>query len=380
MENFGTWLALAQPGVSILIAALLALVWRFDTNLRHFMSVSAAFLFYGLGMVMQITLVPAHLPLNIMLSGVVYLSAAVALCHGLVALGGKRAPWLAFSALFALTLAIRAYYTFLEPDNATRVYALQFACAALLVVAGWRVRHFRKGLGSERLLYWLVMGFALSFILRALSTIEAGSQRYGYDTTLYWVVTQITFYGFGICLAVVFLMASASRALHIIRQASYLDPLTGINNRAGFRTLVRAALAGSTYYALIIMDIDHFKKVNDRYGHAVGDKVLVQLARLLSHGLRPDDVAARYGGEEFLIFLPQTDGRTALVVAERLRRSIEQMDLSSIAEGLSCTASFGVSQFDANHTVDQAYRKVDALLYSAKADGRNRIYGDASSS
>jgi diguanylate cyclase (GGDEF)-like protein len=168
-------------------------------------------------------------------------------------------------------------------------------------------------------------------------------------------------------------------ALAELRAAS--DALTGLpNRRAADETLKRmTAHAGRSLSPLsaVLLDLDHFKQVNDVHGHEQGDKALAAVAQILGSMLRASDFAARYGGEEFLVLLPDTDRATAADVAEKLRAAIAGAEVSNIG---SLTASFGVAALpdDAGES-EQLIRKADRALYTAKAAGRNRVATTADS-
>jgi diguanylate cyclase (GGDEF)-like protein len=127
--------------------------------------------------------------------------------------------------------------------------------------------------------------------------------------------------------------------------------------------------------SFVIMDIDHFKKVNDQYGHQQGDTVLVNVANLIRKHLRSYDVAARYGGEEFVAILPETPLDEAMVVADRIRAAIQQHTFANKLQTLKVTISMGVATYPAPglDTVDDIIRVADEALYRAKAEGRNRV-------
>lgn len=376
MENSEVLLALAHPGVAFLIGALLAVVARFEQKQGYFLFFAIAFVLYGAGVLMQIVLVPRPVSANITASGLLYLSAALLYCRGLFQLGERPVAWLALGAVCVLSIALRAYFTFADSDSTMRAGILQFSIFLMMAITCWRVRHLRRGLSYERLLFWLVIGFALSFIPRTLLLLGRDTTQYGYDGSLYWLSVQVTFYAFNVLIALVLLMVAAGRAVHLIRQASYLDPLTRTNNRTGFRIRMNASVADCDRYGLIILDIDYFKRVNDQYGHAVGDSVLKAVGELLNRKLRPQDIVARYGGEEFLIFLPDADAKGASIISTRLRKAIESLDLSMLAPDLALTASAGVTAFSADVPLEHAYQEVDALLYRAKAAGRNQVWND----
>jgi diguanylate cyclase (GGDEF)-like protein len=162
-------------------------------------------------------------------------------------------------------------------------------------------------------------------------------------------------------------------ALAELRAAS--DALTGLpNRRAADETLKRMAAHASrrvSPLAAILLDLDHFKQINDVHGHDMGDQALAAVGQILNSMLRTSDFAARYGGEEFLVLLPDTDRATAVHVAETVRCAIEQAAISHVG---TLTASFGVAAIpDDTGDSDQLIRKADRALYSAKAGGRNRV-------
>jgi diguanylate cyclase (GGDEF)-like protein len=122
----------------------------------------------------------------------------------------------------------------------------------------------------------------------------------------------------------------------------------------------------------VLLDIDHFKSVNDKYGHPVGDQVLVDVARLLAEGTREVDVVGRWGGEEFLIICPDTTFDGAMAAAEKLRELISNHSFSVVG---SKTASFGVATVRTNDTIPALMARADSALYLCKANGRNCVEG-----
>jgi diguanylate cyclase (GGDEF)-like protein len=157
------------------------------------------------------------------------------------------------------------------------------------------------------------------------------------------------------------------------------DPLTNIANRRHFMHSIEMEFARLERYkrpmSFIMLDVDHFKKVNDKHGHQAGDQVLVDVAGLLAESVRDTDVAARYGGEEFAILLPETDGSRAFIVAERCRKLIEKMETVFEENTIRVTASFGLVSLpdDRISTVHDIISVADENLYTSKREGRNRI-------
>ncbi len=155
---------------------------------------------------------------------------------------------------------------------------------------------------------------------------------------------------------------------------SSTDALTHVANRTQFNLLFEHSLyiaqREKTPLSLIFFDIDHFKAVNDTYGHLVGDDVLYHLANLAKNSLRKSDIVARWGGEEFIVILPNTSLKPASQLAEELREAIES-DEFAVVQHITC--SFGVSQFQESEEGEKLLLRLDELLYSAKENGRNRV-------
>lgn len=162
-----------------------------------------------------------------------------------------------------------------------------------------------------------------------------------------------------------------------LRIIAQVDRLTGALTRRGFVEQADREIVRSRRYdrpgALLMLDVDRFKSVNDTYGHATGDQVLHQIAKIAEVTLRPIDIFGRLGGEEFAVLLPETDRAEAVIVAERLREAIAHhpMQLPN-GETITVTASFGVAALDSSiATVPAWLERADAMLYTAKSGGRN---------
>ena len=163
------------------------------------------------------------------------------------------------------------------------------------------------------------------------------------------------------------------------RQEAATDPLTGLANRRAFDTALMHAAGGAmnsdTPLSLLLADVDHFKQVNDRWGHDTGDAVLRMVAHAISQAVRGRDTTARYGGEEFAVILPDTAREGAIVVAENIRQAVRHAGLAvpGQTDPVSVTISLGVSTYELGEKLTNMVAHADAALYRAKAAGRNRI-------
>lgn len=167
----------------------------------------------------------------------------------------------------------------------------------------------------------------------------------------------------------------AARERERLRTEAWTDPLTGLLNRRGwsaaFQKLAETAGLTGKATSVIMADIDHFKQVNDRYGHPAGDAVLQAVAENLRTGVRDSDILARYGGEEFVAALPGSTSEDAAAVAEKLRRRIAETVIETGGTRLNVTISLGIASLDPGESPDMAVARADAALYRAKGSGRN---------
>ncbi|MFO7706097.1 MAG: diguanylate cyclase [Halopseudomonas sp.] len=164
-----------------------------------------------------------------------------------------------------------------------------------------------------------------------------------------------------------------------LKKQAATDPLTKLYNRRFFFSeadyLLALAKTSRAPLSVMVIDIDHFKHVNDDHGHAIGDRVILKLARTLKHQSRTTDLVARFGGEEFVVLLPATDLALASLCAERIRAAVEALQFRVSESGLvRCTVSIGIAQIDVGQeSIEAALQRADKALYAAKHSGRNRV-------
>jgi diguanylate cyclase len=158
------------------------------------------------------------------------------------------------------------------------------------------------------------------------------------------------------------------------------DPLTGLTNRRGLSKSIEAAILSAEesklYPCVLMIDIDHFKKINDTFGHLLGDRAIKIVGKTLKSQIKGKDTAARYGGEEFCVLLPETELTHAVGVAENIRRAVENMRIrraSDNQEICRMTISIGVACFKFNESITSLIERADKALYQSKNDGRNRV-------
>ena len=250
---------------------------------------------------------------------------------------------------------------------------------------GWLILRSPRIQLSEFSLLLVAAVFALTWVITLAHTLVWGD---GGPYPAHWLyapdwLMPITSLGFAVLplsvASVVFAMIN-QRLNQQLRNRALSDDLTGALSRRGLRELGGRMLSlqanQPTSVAVLMMDVDHFKAVNELYGHPVGDDVLRQVTQLTRERLRDDALLARYGGEEFTVLLPVRGHLEASSVAERLRQTLANTPCETRSGPVSITVSIGVAFHQPDHTLEEAIEKADACLYQAKQAGRNRVVTD----
>jgi diguanylate cyclase (GGDEF)-like protein len=270
----------------------------------------------------------------------------------LVSLLRSDASRIAAAFLFCTVLFVSDLSTSVEM-NESQLYPL-----ALILLYRVRVRYLLQAACALTVLF-TVLGYALD------------PPADIWDGVTNRVFSIIVVLGTAICLTK---LSMYERRLLV---QSMTDPLTGLLNRRSYLDLsgkeeTRARRHGNPF-SVLMLDIDHFKKINDTYGHPVGDLAIKALAAVCSSALRPHDILARYGGEEFVLTLPHTPAEGARTVAERIREAVEQTTVSSENGVVRFTVSIGVSTYSNGESFDHIVERADKALYISKEGGRNRV-------
>lgn len=180
----------------------------------------------------------------------------------------------------------------------------------------------------------------------------------------------------GLLNAIVFPLRNAIRYRDAVT-AALADPLTGAGNRIALNNTLQREIELAKRYeqsmAVLMVDLDHFKCINENFGHTLGDKVLKQLVQTIKNEIRGSDIVFRHGGEEFVVLLTNTNQATALEVAERLRLSVNKMEMERDGKPVNASVSIGVSMLHPDDTVKRILERADFAMYNAKSEGRDQV-------
>lgn len=374
-------LALVVPGIVSVFGVAFLCAWLVDRNRTYLVLLAVACAAFALAATSVILAVPPDAGPNAVVSGFFYTAAVLAAAQGMLLRSERALPLIVIVAVLAASCLLLWYFYYIHRSLITRVYILNFGAGLILLTTALRLKHLSAGRLTDRVLFWTLLAFALQFFPRTLLTIGFSAPqggREGFANSSFWQAFQLSLavFGSGLCLAI--LAAAVADVIESLRSERDIDHLTGVLNRGGFEAAVSSSLRGHepTTASLILCDVDHFKSINDNFGHAAGDAVLREVGALLRRNARKGDVIGRLGGEEFAVFLPHAALPDAFACGERMRLAIAQTVFTPL-DRRWVTASFGVATTGQFSAWEELYTIADAQLYRAKRSGRNRtIAGD----
>ena len=292
-----------------------------------------------------------------------------------------RPPWprACLAGALAILLGLSIHLAWWQPDPTQRVALVFMVNGSLMLLSARAMFTAGLRLAPERYLFTLACGTQGLSLLTASLVLLLGQADLG-DSERFSVVLQHVVLGSIVVLvtrAFGVLMLANAHITAELRHFAERDPLTEIFNRRTFMILLDKAInlmqRMNSPLSVLALDLDHFKRINDNWGHGNGDLALRHFVRLASGRLRNEDVIGRIGGEEFLIFLPNTSLGDAAIVAERLRALIAAQPVAGTQGPIPLTVSIGVTLIAPGEPRDTTLQRVDEAMYRAKAKGRNRV-------
>lgn len=379
MDGIGLF-ALLNPAIGLVFTGVLLGVWRIHRNARHVLLMAGATAFFAVGMCTQLFVPASRFGWNTMLSCVAYLLCLGFFGQALRVRAGVRGALAGQVLLSVVIFALIAFFFYVDDDLRVRVYVLNIGAGVLMCHIGYGLLRAPGKRSIDWLLIALVMLIGLHFIPRTIWTvlIDQGNgalRLEAFRNSAFWSALNFALVILALILCLTFLAAVASDVIEGLRHERNRDPLASLLNRRAFEEEAQQRLSRfhTADVCLIFCDIDHFKSINDTFGHGVGDDVIRQVGEIIRHSLRKGDVAGRIGGEEFVILLGDIALPEAADLAERLRQRIAGLPLGHGMERRNVTASFGVAEAGRDEPLEELMRRADNRLYDAKRNGRNRV-------
>ncbi|RIJ21614.1 GGDEF domain-containing protein [Henriciella barbarensis] len=365
------------PAIATAMCAIFLCFWHYNREDRAALVFAAAFVMCAVGFLLNHFILAKESVANAIGHNACYAAGLYLLGDGIHRAFEKQPPRLALITLGAFSVIAAGIIQLSFVGLSVRIITINFVHGLMLMVTAWSLRDIWNRSWTGTAVLAALALCIINFILVSPITVTGNTIR---DETFfqsaYWqIINLISIFsvlGMGGALVSVCVM----QRLDALRDDAESDFLTGLKSRRAFEQAARhycEARSGDYAASVIIIDLDHFKNVNDAYGHAVGDKVIRGVGALLSAKTRMSDMAGRMGGEEFCLVLPGTDMSGAKTLGERLRRAISELPMEGVPEGLKVTASFGVAELGRDMLFEDVYPIADAALYAAKSLGRNRV-------
>lgn len=303
------------------------------------------------------------------LCGMVMISLAIADMY-------NRRIDLRLTAAFVAATLVNAYLIYdLPRGTPLQAFLYQSPFAIVILAGSIIVVSAHRQTAIDRFLALLLMATGLHFFVKAALAVIFGSGAVATDyiRTDYALISQSLTAVLMVAVGLTLLAKLVLEIMHVHKTESEIDLLSGLFNRRGFHRRVDMLFGNDpkARHAIILCDLDYFKRINDTFGHDVGDTVIEAFAEHLRLTTPPNCAIGRLGGEEFAVFLPHSDTETAIYLAQRLQFGTQS--LRGLPPGIAVTASFGVATVSSSDGLAEAYRQADQALYKAKTRGRNRV-------
>ena len=371
-------LGLVTPLTVLCFAATFVMLWRAGGLQRHVLGYALGYFLSAIGF-LATHLLPTDAFYTFHITQLFYSLGATVMIASMCERAGLRLHLGSMAFVYgvsAVTLAIAVNMTNEAGPLLVIVnmgYGVMFAMGATTLLTSRRR-------GAIDIAILAVVAFhAADFLIRPTMTLlfEGAIPAAVYRESIYYSLIGLVLGVKGVSMAVVLIGASIGEWTQSLRESGERDALTGLQNRGAFEQAMRQMLPRAQVegrkISLVVADIDHFKQVNDIWGHQAGDRALSAFAVLIQQMVRSCDSAGRVGGEEFCIAVWDCDNGPAEHLAERIRQAFSQLEHESLGENMRLTASFGIATAREGETYGHLFGRADAALYEAKSGGRNLV-------
>ncbi len=378
--NSNLFTSLLNPSISIVLASGFYLLWRYQRQRPYLAVLALAYAGSAAGFLLQQFVLPIGQAPTKLFSCVVFALAAICMASAIVARHRRRIPIASFVLLGFAGLCAFSWFMFVVPDLSWRIYSMNFAFGGITLVVAAELRAVPNKGPIEKILFLLALLSGLNFLVRPIVAVVLGGPYNvdeGFYSSLYWSTSVLSHAVLSLLIALTLFTGEALDRLKELRSETLTDPLSGLLNRRGFQakaaTLLDQCAKGKLPVSLVIADLDQFKALNDRHGHAAGDRVIVEFSARLRTAAGARGVAGRLGGEEFAVVLPLADPAAARLLAEAVRAIFSADSIRGLPADVRVTASFGVAARCGDEGLEDLMRRADEALYHAKKSGRDSV-------
>lgn len=373
-------IALLNPTIALALGSAFLVLWLHQRHHPYLAALAASYSISAIGFLLQHFMLPIGMVGTKLLSNICFTIAGCCLSSAVVARYGRRVPYIGIAVMAGGGLGAFCWFLFVTPDLTWRILAMNFGFGGLSLLVAAELRTVRHHGPVEMILFVLSLISGANFFVRPLAIVilHGPFTTYeGFYSSSYWTTAVLSHALLSLLVALCLFTAAALDIMRTLKAETFTDPLSGLLNRRGFEErgllLLERCGKANVPVALVLADLDHFKALNDRHGHAAGDRVITDFAVKLRTATGARGVAGRIGGEEFAVLLPLADLAAARLFAEAIRTLYSSGSVDGLPPGTKVTASFGVAARSGREGLEPLMRRADEALYKAKRNGRDSV-------
>ncbi|MEO1731087.1 MAG: GGDEF domain-containing protein [Pseudomonadota bacterium] len=359
-------------------AATFAMLWRVGRLQRHVLGFAISYVLFAIGF-LATHLLPSDAFYTFHTTQALYGAGMTLFIASLCDRVGQRLHLVSFAVIYVISALVLALAISLTADVGPRLIIVNNGYGAMSTIGVATLLLARRRNLLDVAIMSVLAFQAVDFFVRPNLTLlfERTIPADVYRESIYYSLIGLVLGVKSVATAMLLIGASIVEWTTNVRESGERDALTGLRNRGAFEDsmedMIQSAQKEGSPLCLVVADIDHFKQVNDIWGHQAGDVAITNFGRLISDMIRNCDIPGRIGGEEFCIAVWNCPHEPAERLADRIRQSFARLQHDGVSEDVRLTASFGVAMVRSGETYESAFERADAALYRAKASGRNRV-------
>jgi len=371
-------LGLVTPLMVLFFAATFAMLWRVGRMKRHVLGYGIAFTLSAAGFLIT-HLLPADAFYLFHTTQLFYTLGTTVMLASVCERVGQRLHLGSMAVVYLISALVLTVAVSFSNEVASRLVIVNMGYGVMFAMGVTTLLSARGRSLIDVAIIAVMALHAVDFLVRPTLTLlfEQAIPAEIYRDSIYYSLIGLVLGVKGVTTATVLIGATISEWTTSLRESSERDALSGLCNRGAFedsmRNLLPRAQTEGRPLSLVVVDIDHFKKVNDIWGHQAGDQAIAGIGKLIRKMVRGCDTAGRIGGEEFCIAIWNCPNNAAEQLADRIRQAFEGLQHAGLSNDVRLTASFGVATARDGETYEQMFGRADAALYRAKSSGRNRV-------
>jgi len=374
-------LGLVTPLMALFFAATFAVLWKVGGLKRHVLGFAIAYVLSATGFLIT-HIAPADGTYVFHATQVFYSLASTMMAACVCERVGQKLHLPSFAFVYVISALVLAVAVSTTNDVGPRLIIINMGYGIMFTMCATTLLAARRREILDLAVIAVMVFQALDFFVRPTLTllIEQSIPAEVYRDSVYYSLIGLALAIKGVTTAMVLIGATIAEWTTNLRESGERDPLTGLRNRGAFEQAMQEMLSRAQEQGqpvtLVIADIDHFKQVNDIWGHQAGDQAISSFGHLIDQTIRACDVAGRVGGEEFCIAVWNCENDPAERLAGRIRQGFARLKHSGLSDDIRLTASFGVATARAGESYERLFSRADAALYRAKAAGRDCVVSE----